>query len=44
MTVSGRTLGENIDGAVVYNDDVIATREAPLGRKAASPCCAAICA
>jgi dihydroxy-acid dehydratase len=31
VTVTGRTLGEEIDGAVVNNDEVIATREAPLG-------------
>jgi dihydroxy-acid dehydratase len=30
-TVNGRTLGENIDGAQVYDDDVIAPREKPLG-------------
>jgi dihydroxy-acid dehydratase len=30
-TVTGRTLGQEIDGAVVSNGDVIATREAPLG-------------
>src|SRR5436190_1513966 len=31
VTVTGRTLGEEIEGAAVCNDDVIATREAPLG-------------
>ena len=31
VTVTGRTLGEGIDGAVVCNDEVIASREAPLG-------------
>ena len=31
LTVNGRTLGENIDGAVVCNDDVITPREQPLG-------------
>ncbi len=30
-TVNGRTLGENIDGAFVFNDDVIAPRDLPLG-------------
>ena len=30
-TVNGRTLGENLEGALVCNDDVIATRERPLG-------------
>ena len=30
-TVNGLTLGENIDGAVVCNDEVIAPRERPLG-------------
>ena len=30
-TVNGRTLGENLDGAVVCNDEVIAPRERPLG-------------
>jgi dihydroxy-acid dehydratase len=30
-TVNGRTLGENLEGAFVCNDDVIATREKPLG-------------
>ncbi len=31
LTVNGRTLGENIDDAFVGNDEVIATRERPLG-------------
>ena len=31
VTVSGRTLGEHIDGAIVSNDEVIAPRERPLG-------------
>jgi dihydroxy-acid dehydratase len=30
-TVNGRTLGENIDGAFVFNDEVIAPRDLPLG-------------
>jgi dihydroxy-acid dehydratase len=30
VTVNGRTLGDNIGGAYVCNDDVIATRERPL--------------
>jgi len=30
MTVSGRTLGENIEGAEVYNDDVIRTLDKPI--------------
>ncbi|KAA2235888.1 L-arabinonate dehydratase [Salinarimonas soli] len=30
MTVTGRTLGENIEGAEVYNDDVIRTIENPI--------------
>ena len=30
MTVSGRTLGENIDGAKVYNDDVIRSTKNPI--------------
>jgi dihydroxy-acid dehydratase len=30
MTVNGRTLGQNIEGAEVYNDDVIAPREKPV--------------
>jgi dihydroxy-acid dehydratase len=30
-TVNGRTLGENLEGAIVCNDDVIAPRERPLG-------------
>jgi dihydroxy-acid dehydratase len=31
ITVNGRTLGANIDGATVCNDEVIASRERPLG-------------
>ena len=31
VTVTGRTLGEEIDGAIVCNEEVIANREAPLG-------------
>jgi dihydroxy-acid dehydratase len=31
MTVNGRTIGANLDDAIVCNDDVIATRERPLG-------------
>jgi dihydroxy-acid dehydratase len=31
LTVNGRTLAANLDGASVNNDDVIATREQPLG-------------
>jgi dihydroxy-acid dehydratase len=31
VTVNGRTLGENIEGAVVCNDDVISVRDKPLG-------------
>ena len=30
-TVNGKTLGENIEGAFVYNDEVIAPRDLPLG-------------
>ena len=30
-TVNGRTLGENLEGALVCNDDVITTREKPIG-------------
>jgi dihydroxy-acid dehydratase len=30
ITVNGRTLGENIRGAAVHHDDVIASRERPL--------------
>ena len=39
MTVTGKTLGENIEGAEVYNDDVIrpsTTRSMPRAR---SRCC-----
>ena len=40
-TVTGRTLGENLAGALVHNDDVIrpATTRSPT--RAGSPCCAA---
>src|SRR3954466_15965768 len=31
VTVTGRTLGEEIDGALVCNDEVIAPRERPIG-------------
>ena len=31
LTVSGRTLGENFEGAEVHNEAVIASREKPLG-------------
>jgi dihydroxy-acid dehydratase len=31
MTVNGETLGSNLDDAIVCNDDVIATRERPIG-------------
>ena len=42
-TVNGTTLGENIAGADVFNDDVIRPRERSARRvRAASPCCAAI--
>ena len=42
LTVNGKTLGENIAGAKVFNDDVIRTRDKPLvSRTAASRCCAA---
>jgi dihydroxy-acid dehydratase len=30
-TVNGRTLGENLEGALVHDDKVIATRERPVG-------------
>jgi len=30
ITISGRTLGESIEGATVYNDDVILPRDRPL--------------
>jgi len=30
MTVTGRTLGENIEGATVYHDDVIRPRDNPI--------------
>jgi dihydroxy-acid dehydratase len=31
VTANGRTLKDNLDGASVFNDEVIATRERPLG-------------
>ena len=31
LTVNGKPLGENLDGAFVVNDEVIARREAPVG-------------
>jgi dihydroxy-acid dehydratase len=31
MTVNGLALGQNLDGAIVSNDEVIASRERPLG-------------
>ena len=31
LTVNGQTLGSNLDDAIVCNDDVIATRERPIG-------------
>jgi dihydroxy-acid dehydratase len=31
LTVNGQTLGKNLQDAVVYNDEVICTRERPLG-------------
>jgi dihydroxy-acid dehydratase len=30
-TVNGRSLGENVEGAKVFDDDVIAARETPIG-------------
>ena len=42
LTVAARTLGERSTARVVCNDEVIAPREAPIGPKAASRCCAAI--
>ncbi len=41
MTVTGHTLGENIAGAKVLNDEVILPLDRPLKRRAASRCCAA---
>jgi len=32
-TVNGKTLGENIDGAEVYNDEVIRTRDNPMSEE-----------
>jgi len=31
LTINGRTLGENLEGAIVCNDDVISVRDRPLG-------------
>jgi dihydroxy-acid dehydratase len=31
VTANGRTLGQNIEGALVFDDDVIAVRERPIG-------------
>jgi dihydroxy-acid dehydratase len=31
LTVNGRSVAENLEGAAVFNNDVIATREKPLG-------------
>ena len=41
LTVNGRTLGENLEGAIVCNDEVIAPRERRWGPRAASRSCAA---
>jgi dihydroxy-acid dehydratase len=30
LTINGQTLGQNIEGATIYNDDVIRTRDNPL--------------
>jgi dihydroxy-acid dehydratase len=35
LTVNGRTLGDNIDGAGVYNDDVIRSQSKPIYREGA---------
>lgn len=35
LTVSGRTLGENITGATIYNEDVIRTADNPATRQSA---------
>ena len=40
-TVDGRTLGENIAGARVFNDDVIRARDRRWSSATAWPCCAA---
>ena len=41
-TVNGKTLGENLEGARIYNEDVIRKREQPAARNpAAWSCCAA---
>jgi dihydroxy-acid dehydratase len=31
LTINGRTLGDNLEGAAVFNDNVIAPRERPIG-------------
>jgi dihydroxy-acid dehydratase len=31
MTVNGQTLGQNVEGAFVFNDEVIAPRDLPIG-------------
>jgi len=31
MTVNGKTLGQNVEGASVFNDEVIAPRDLPIG-------------
>ena len=41
LTVTGRTLGENIEGARCFNDDVIRPLGRPIYGKAAWRCCAA---
>ena len=40
-TVNGRTLGENIEGAKVFNDEVIRPLDRPWSLPTARPCCAA---
>ena len=44
VTVSGRTVGENIAGAEIVNPEVIRSREARSTRAARSSCSAATCA
>ena len=41
LTVNGRTLGENIEGAEIYNDEVIRPLTNPVSLEGGSPCCAA---
>ncbi len=41
LTVTGKTMGENIADAKIWNDDVIRLSIAPSPRAAASPCCEA---